>query len=285
MDSGQVASSDDTGPVGIITEEPTCDRWTQIDGQVAAQTADWGKRDASIPATAWTPQQRQMYEATAAVFTAEADKLVALARETPHRVFREIYSQIIAYRRAYAAAIPTYSPIDDELALTSNALGAVINAVCASAGNYAAAKRAPAVAAAAPPTALAPIGDLADPQRFITDTSETCTQFLSSLDRLDAALGAWEKTDPNIPASQRSAADNALNERAAGVLSREADFREQLGRSSGNPVAEDFLVMSAQYLRAYVAAIPSYVPADNQLWDVARYLGGAMDGACTAARG
>ena len=33
---------------------------------------------------------------------------------------------------------------------------------------------------------------------------------------------------------------------------------------------EDFLVLSAQYYRAFVAGIPTYVPADNHLYEVAQ---------------
>jgi hypothetical protein len=127
-------------------------------------------------------------------------------------------------------------------------------------------------------------GDLADPQRFITATSDTCTQLISSFDRLNAKLDAWYRTDFNIPASQRNAADTVLWDMAAREYGRAAEEREQLGRSSANPVAEDFLVMSAQYLRAYVAAIPTYIPADHQLYQVARYLGGAMNSACSAVQ-
>jgi hypothetical protein len=41
---------------------------------------------------------------------------------------------------------------------------------------------------------------------------------------------------------------------AGKALDGAAGEREQFGRSSGNPVAEDFLVMSAQYYRAFAGA-------------------------------
>jgi len=43
--------------------------------------------------------------------------MVALAKRTPHRVMRELYEQFIAYSRAYADRIPTYTPPDDNFAL------------------------------------------------------------------------------------------------------------------------------------------------------------------------
>jgi len=133
-------------------------------------------------------------------------------------------------------------------------------------------------------TALTPVGDLTAPQRFITAPSDTCSTFLSYLDRMAVKLEPWYKTDPRISAPQRSSADTVLYDMAAGVFSRSADEWEQIGRSSGNPVTEDFLVMSAQYLRAYIAAIPTYAPADQQLYEVARHLGAVLKGACKAVQ-
>ena len=120
--SGGIASANDTGPVGIITEEPTCERLLAMQSQVSAQLVDWAQRDASIPASAWTPEQRQMFETAGRVFRGEADQLIPLARETPHRVMRELYEQIIAYDRVYADAVAHYAPADDELALLRNGL-------------------------------------------------------------------------------------------------------------------------------------------------------------------
>src|SRR6476646_1426427 len=51
--SSDFASANDKGPVGIITEDPTCAGWNRIaDGLSAKErTAGWADRDKSIPAT------------------------------------------------------------------------------------------------------------------------------------------------------------------------------------------------------------------------------------------
>jgi hypothetical protein len=64
-----------------------------------------------------------------------------------------------------------------------------------------------------------------------------------------------------------------------------ADELEQIARSSGNPVMEDFLVMAAQYYRAYVGAIPTYNNADNQLYEVAQKSRVAVVSACDLVQG
>jgi len=71
---------------------------------------------------------------------------------------------------------------------------------------------------------------------------------------------------------------------AAKVFVRGADEQDRIARSSGNPVMEDFLVLSAQYFRAYGAAIPTFVPADEQLHEVAQKSRVALVSACDAAQ-
>lgn len=66
------------------------------------------------------------------------------------------------------------------------------------------------------------------------------------------------------------------------MISSYADKFEQLGRRSGNPTLEDFAVLSAQYSRAYVQGLQSYVPADRYLYKTASYSNGAINAACQA---
>jgi len=48
---------------------------------------------------------------------------------------------------------------------------------------------------------------------------------------------------------------------------------------------QDFAVLSAQYRRAFVAAIPTYAPADNHLANAANFVSTTVLGACTAVSG
>jgi hypothetical protein len=87
-----VASARDTGPVSIITVEPTCTAYYSINNAVAAvQSNGWGdERDSLGAAAQWTPDQRTRVEAVAAALKKTADQLVPLAKQTPHRVVREL---------------------------------------------------------------------------------------------------------------------------------------------------------------------------------------------------
>jgi hypothetical protein len=182
-----------------------------MQAQSDAPLADWNKRDASVPASAWTQDQRQSYEAAARVFRAQADQMAHLVRDTPHRVTRELYEQIIAYDRAYADAIPHYAPSDNDLAVVRNALSAAQFNICQAITSYAAANRGPTVPAAAPPTAVAPVGDPTNPQRFLTAPSDACRKLKALGQRQTIELEMWVKTaNINVPASQRSTADDSV---------------------------------------------------------------------------
>ena len=283
--SGAIASANDTGPVGIITEDPTCAKWVALQNQVAAQLTDWGNRDATVPAAAWAPEQRQMFEAAARVWRAQADQLVPLARETPHRVMRELYEQRIAYTRAYADAISHYVPADDNLAIVGNGVGSALSHTCVAITTFAASSRGASVPAAAPPTAIAPVGDPGNPQRFLTAPSDACPRLAAVAERKQRELEQWYKTDSNVPAAQRSAADQVLSDMAAKVLGRGSDELDQIGRSSNNLVLEDFLVLSAQYYRAYVNAIPTSIPADEEIYGTAQAAQVSVYSACKTVQG
>ena len=57
-----------------------------------------------------------MFREVGSAFDAAARQTVPLVRLTPHRVMRELYEQFIAYARAYADSLPTYTEADNHLA-------------------------------------------------------------------------------------------------------------------------------------------------------------------------
>lgn len=78
-----VASANDTGPVGIITEDPSCAPWTPITNTLAGvESKGWTTRDPSIPASSWTPELRAQYEAVGKALRNAADQAVPLAKKT-----------------------------------------------------------------------------------------------------------------------------------------------------------------------------------------------------------
>jgi hypothetical protein len=276
-----VASASDTGPVSIITVEPTCTAYYSINNAVAAvQSNGWGdERDSLGPAAQWTSDERTRIQAVAAALRTNADQLVPLAKQTPHRVVRELYEQIIAYARAYVDSIPTYEVPDNSLASTFvNAQVAVLS-LCNSI-TYGSAVRATLDPPAAPTSPA--LGDPANAQRFVTKSDATCEAWIPREDKFAADTDAWSKYDSGIPAANWSPEQRAANEAAFPVTVAYTDAIEKAGRSSGNPILEDFAVAAALYMRAWVNAGINFVPADGWLNATGSRFGNVVSSACEA---
>jgi hypothetical protein len=278
-----VASANDTGPVSIITVEPTCTAYYSINNAAASLQSSnhWGdERDSLGPAAQWTPDQRTRVEAVAAGLKKTADQLVPLAKQTPHRVVRELYEQMIAYMRAYVDSVPNYEPRDNWLAYVFVNAEAAMVALCNSI-SYGSAVRA-VVDSPAPPTSPAPVGDPANPQRFVTSSDPTCQAWIPREDKYGTDTDAWSRYDSSIPADNWSPEQRAANEAVFPITAAYADAIEKAGRSSGNPILEDFAVTASIYMGAFVKAGTNFVPADAWLQVAGARLANVVTSACQA---
>jgi hypothetical protein len=282
--NSEIASAGDKGPATIITEDPTCAPVRPILETGASQQRNgWDTRDPSIPASAWTPAVRAQYEAVAQSMRSLADQMVPLVKLTPHRVMRELYEQFIAYSRAYADRVPTYTPADDNFALVANTANDAIGYICAAISYESAPARGPVLPPAEAPSQVAPLGNPAEPQQFLTEPNPVCADWVAASNEFSNDTVAWLATNPDIPASQWAPDQRAINDAVAPVMSAFADKLQLLGERSGNPILQDFATLSAQYRHAYVQALPSYTPADKYLANAALKLGGVVRAACQAA--
>ena len=281
-----IASANDKGPATIITEDPTCAATTPT-LQTLADVGDngWNKRDPSVPSSAWTPDVRSQYEAIGKAMGSASDQMVSLAKLTPHRGMRELYEQYIAYSRAYMSRIPTLTPVDDKLALVSVAISTTIGNVCAAISYGSAPARGPLTPLPAAPSQIAPVGNPAAPERFLPGPNPICDRWSTALDDFDNETADWRAIPSEIPASQLTPPQRAINEAVASKMSTFADRLQALGERSGNLTLRDFAELSAQYRRAYVQSLPTYVPSDNFLSDTAISFGSVVKTACGAAGG
>ena len=283
--TSDIASANDKGPVGIITEDPSCAPWGPIISTVAGiENNGWTQRDPSIPASSWTPEIRAQFEAVGKAMRNEADQTVQLAKMTPHRVMRELYGQITAYARAYADSIPTYTPVNDYLAQTSTTAGSVISYICDAISSGSAAARASLAPPITPPTHISSVGNLANPSRIFNSPDTVCSELSSTLDKLllDPTFKAWLNTDPKIPGSNWSADQRSLNDAVAPLMSTTADNLEKLVTQSDNPLVQDFILLGVQYRRTYIQALPTYQPNDDDIYSAGQYAPGVVSNACKA---
>lgn len=285
VDTAAIASAEDKGPVRFITEDPTCTDWGSINDTLAAtQRNGWDRRDAEVPASEWTAEQRGQYHAVAKAMLVAAGETVELAKLTPHRVMRELYEQSIAYWRAYADAIPRYLPADDYLARTAGSAAGAIVSICDTLDFGAAAGRSPIVVPGSPPAHLPPLSYPARPALFISRPSPFCAEWTSMVSRFDEEIKVWrDQFDPNVPAVGWSPEQRRLYNDVGPAMQRNADRSQLLGLVSGNVVAADFAALSAQYRRAFIDAIPAYGPSDAYLNTAASRLLSVIDHACRAA--
>lgn len=279
--ASDIASANDTGPVSIITDEPTCDAYIKVNDSVAAlETQGWGDlRDNLGPRSTWTPQQQSEVEEVAKGIRNATGQLVALAKQTPHRVMRELYGQYIAYGRAYADSIPDYEPSNNRLADVNVAVGNALAAICTAIDNGAA-NRSLIQSPIDPPTEVAPVGDPANPERFLISPNPLCASWIVREGELATATADWANLDGNIPGTQWSPEQRATQEAADSALAAFGERTAAAGKQSGNPVVEDFSTLSAMYLQAYTSAGSGYTAADSWLSTAALRLSNIITHAC-----
>lgn len=284
--SADFASARDEDPVSIITDEPTCPDWEPI--ATALNTGlrnGWHERDASVPASEWTEQQRKQHLAAAEAMRAAAGKTAALAKATPHRVMRELYGQAIAYWYAYADSIDDYRPPADHLARAAINAAESVNAICAAIDFGAVGSRAPLTLPSPPPVPDVPLTDPGQAAKFIAGPSAFCDEWVAMVSGYAQATREWrERLDPNIPASYWSPEQKALSDNVSATMQQNADRTQLLGLLSGNLVAADFAVLASHYRRAFASALPTYSLPDTHLDNAALRLQALTNQACQAVR-
>ncbi|WP_131814972.1 hypothetical protein [Mycolicibacterium porcinum] len=282
--NSEFASANDTGPANIISEDPTCEAWMRVarDYSAKAQSVGWANRDPHVPASAWSAEQRTAYETVGKALADAAEPTENLAKQTPHRVMRELYGQFVTYSRAFSSAVPTYEPSMDGLVNVAGTLHAALSAMCGAVDYKSVQSTAPLVAEPAAPTSVAqPSGT---PEKFVDSSSDSvCKDWLSLIEQFDKDTAQWVTVDANISASEWTPEQKSIYEAVVPVMRTQADSMEKLGRSSNNPILEDFAVLSSQYMRAYVVAIPHYTASDNFLSDSSRFLTSTIVWACRSA--
>lgn len=282
---GEIASAHDTGPVTIITEDPTCEPSRPITDTLAQQQRHgWESRDYTLPASVWTPEQRAMHEEVAEAMRRAADQSVQLAKNTPHRAMRELYEQSITFWRAYADSVPDYSPGDNYFAMAAgNASGAIV-AICSAIDLRAAQARGPLVKAGpSPQDVTAPESPDSPAPLIDSSNSSICQPWMAASNKFDADARPWHEIDPSIPASKWTEVQRSEMSEMAGVMSRFADELEHLRQKSEDRAVADFAALSAQYWRAFALAVPNYSTADSYLSGAAAYTVYLVVNACAAA--
>ncbi|MEW2480754.1 hypothetical protein AB0876_14305 [Mycobacterium sp. NPDC049093] len=278
-----IASANDTGPVSVITEDPSCaTRYPVFSSFESRAKNGWDRRDPMQAATEWTPEIRGQYEAVGQAFRDAADQIVASAKLTPHRVMRELYEQYIAYARAYAESIAHYTPIDNQLAVVAISASDAIARICNAIDYGSAAARGPLVPALPTPSEVVEVRNPADAQKLLSEPNPVCPEWDSALEQFLANTAAWQQTDANIHRAQWSPEQTKSVDEAVPAMKLFNTQLSALGRQSGDPTLRDLADLSVQYRQAYLEALPTYAAADSYLVNASIRVASVVAAACRA---
>ncbi len=281
--TSDIASANDIGPVSIITDEPTCAALTALNnGLASAQANGWADQRANLgPASTWTPNQRTQVETVAKAMRRAANLAVPLAKQTPHRLIRELYEQFIAYSRAYASSVVDYMPADNAYATASVSASSALVGICNSISTGST-SRGLSVNPVPAPSNVATVFDPANPERFVTSSNSTCTDWVARLDKFNMqSASSWQNRDSSVPGSQWTADRQAVEKAAEPLLIAYAADSDKAGAQS-NSGFQDFAYATATYIRAYLSAGFSYTSADGWLNYAAFQIANFVSAACTA---
>ena len=281
-----LASSVDTGQVEIVTDDSTCSSYLNINNHMAEVEANgWSAQRGELgPVSQWNTEQKSQTQAVANAMRTAADQVIPLSKKTPHRVMRELYGQFVAYGRAYADSMEDFTPIDDGLATANVNFGSALASICNAITNGSA-SRSVTVATAPTPTSIAPAGDAANPERFITSSSSTCTDWVQRSSKFTSDTTAWEALDASVPASEWTPERRAIEQSVQPLMGTYSDDVQAAGTQSGNPILEDFALAAALYLRAYLSVGDTYTSADGWLSSAGFRITNAVSGACRSVAG
>lgn len=118
----------------LTSRNPVCADWKSALDQFGTQTAAWQELNPNIPAMLWNQEQKATNYAVAPVMNSFANKLDQLGRRSGNPVLQDFATLSAQYRRAFALAIPTYSPPDNHLANAANYLSTTILGACVAVG-------------------------------------------------------------------------------------------------------------------------------------------------------
>jgi hypothetical protein len=279
-------SDGDTGPAAIILGDPTCPAFRTVNTQVydAIQAAQWQTLK-DTPSASWTTAQRASVDKMVSALRSAIEQTQALAKQTPHRVMRELYEQHNAYTKMAADRLANYQASDSIVNQVTYDFRSAIDNACAAVDWNSAQARVGQVAPIAGPSApLAPT-NTTDPGRFLTAIDPVCSQVLQRQSTFSHDTAAWGNMIFTVPGNQWTPQQSAVEQAAVPVFKTYADDLEKLGRKSSNPLVQDFSAMAAQYYRAYASSIgPDYAgQADNFLVAAAFGFDNTVADGCTAA--
>ena len=260
--------------VGLLrVKDPVCDEWVTVSNELAAKEEKWAASNRGVPATAWSPEQREIFVSVGEAMSTAADQFESMLPKAKNVVLQELIAQTIVYLRAYVERVPNYVASDGLIAGVAGNFGTAVTYMCSAV---------PLVPPVGEFDVSSSVQQPAELQAFMEFADPVCSEFVALADRQNSALIGWAATDSTIPAVQWTPKQQALFDAVRKTITRDlVQFREIANDAEGR-VMGDLAATQNAYMQAFADGIPSYTPDDAQLWTVATSLGGGLVAACEA---
>ena len=118
----------------LKSPNPQCAEWLNATKEFTDNTAAWRTVDPNIPAPELSLEQRAINDAAMSVMDDFARYSLLLGRASENAVWADISALSAQYRSAYASALPSYSPADNDLQVAAASAAGAISAACRAAG-------------------------------------------------------------------------------------------------------------------------------------------------------
>jgi len=127
-------SSTVNNPSGLVDfmegPDPVCGDFLAVSEKQNTALKGWAETDPTVPAEQWTPKEKKLNEAVSTVLNQYLPEFRRLAEGAEGRIVGDLLATQASYTQAYADAIPTYTPEDDQLWKATIALAGGIGAAC-----------------------------------------------------------------------------------------------------------------------------------------------------------
>lgn len=274
-DPSRVAANGVDRTVGLVHEkDPVCDEWIRLSAELAEKEKIWSAADRGTPATMWTERQRETFADLSKAMKTAADQFESILPSARNVVLQELIAQVIVHLRIFVDKVPNYVEADKSIAGVAGNFGTATTFICTAVPLLPSrVDDNAAPSEVADPSALTP---------FMKTRDSICDEFVAVLDRQDAALAGWYATDWTIPSTKWTPNQRKLSDAVREVLERDLVRFGEFAKKAKDRIVGDLLTTQNAYMEAFVDALPTYVPDDNQFWTVGSSLGGGIKAACEA---
>ncbi|ADT96806.1 hypothetical protein [Mycolicibacterium gilvum] len=131
-----LARSEDVANPEVFLRERAgvCTEWSSTIQDFNKATDQWAEAlDPNVPASQWTDRQHELAASTATIFLNNANEVQNLGAISQNPVLNDFATLAAQYQRAYAQALPSYTPADDYLNSTAAELVVAVEQACLSA--------------------------------------------------------------------------------------------------------------------------------------------------------